>query len=139
MATSVTAALKGERDIAVGNVIGSNTFNILGCLGASGLLAGGGLPVPPAALAFDLWVMLAVAFACLPVFLTGREIARWEGGLFFAYYLAYTAYLVLMARQHDALHPFSVVVGTYALPLTAVTLAVLAVRCRRSSRCNGGA
>ena len=83
--------------------------------------------------------MIAVALACLPIFFTRHLIARWEGGLFFAYYLAYTAYLVLMARQHDALHPFSVVVGTYALPLTAVTLAVLAVRCRRSSRCNGGA
>jgi cation:H+ antiporter len=51
---------------------------------------------------FDLWVMLAVALACLPVFLTGREIARWEGGLFLGYYVAYTAYLILAAQQHDA-------------------------------------
>lgn len=104
VATSVTAALKGERDIAVGNVVGSNTFNILGCLGVAGLASGGaGLQVPSAVLNFDLWVMSAVAIACLPVFLTGREIARWEGGIFLGYYLAYVAYLILAAQQHDAL------------------------------------
>jgi cation:H+ antiporter len=82
--------LRGERDIAVGNVVGSNTFNILGCLGLSSLAAGGtGLPVPPAVLGFDLWVMMATALACLPVFMTGREIARWEGAVFLAYYVAY--------------------------------------------------
>ena len=47
--------------------------------------------------------MIAVALACLPVFLTGREIARWEGGVFLLYYVAYVAYLILAAQQHDAL------------------------------------
>jgi cation:H+ antiporter len=134
VATSVTAALKGERDIAVGNVIGSNTFNILGCVGASGLVAAGGLPVPAAALAFDLWVMLAVAFACLPVFLSGREIARWEGGLFVGYYFAYTAFLVLAARQHQALPAFSAAMLSFVLPLTIVTLLVTMLRKQRSAR-----
>ena len=83
VATSIMAAIKGERDIAVGNVVGSNTFNILGCLGLSALVAGtAGLAVPAALLNFDIWVMMAVALACLPVFVTGREIARWEGGVF---------------------------------------------------------
>jgi cation:H+ antiporter len=132
VATSVTAALKGERDIAVGNVVGSNVFNILGCLGASGLAAGGGLPVPPAALAFDLWVMLAVAFACLPVFLTGRRIARWEGGLFIGYYFAYTAFLVLAARHHEVLPAFSALMLSFVVPLTIVTLLVSMLRLPRS-------
>jgi cation:H+ antiporter len=70
---------RGQRDIAVGNVVGSNVFNILGCLGLAGLARAGGLVVPPAVMAFDLWVMVAVALACLPVFVSGREIARWEG------------------------------------------------------------
>jgi NTE family protein len=60
-------------------------------------------PVPEAVLNFDLWVMLAVALACLPVFMTGREIARWEGGVFLLYYVAYVAYLILAAQQHEAL------------------------------------
>jgi cation:H+ antiporter len=65
VATSITAAIKGERDIAVGNVVGSNTFNILGCLGLSGLVSGDlGLAMAPSLLAFDSGVMLAVALAC---------------------------------------------------------------------------
>jgi cation:H+ antiporter len=131
VATSVTAALKGQRDIAVGNVVGSNTFNILGCLGASGLVAADGLPVPAPALAFDLWVMLAVAFACLPVFLTGREIARWEGAMFMGYYAAYVVFLVLAAQHHQVLPAFSAVMLSFVVPLTIVTLLVSVLRAQR--------
>ena len=129
VATSITAALKGERDIAVGNVVGSNTFNILGCLGISGLAAGSaGLPLAPSLLAFDIWVMLAVALACLPVFVSGREIARWEGGVFVGYYVAYVAYLILAAQQHDALPFFSNAMLGFVVPLTVVTLIVMLLR-----------
>ncbi len=129
VATSITAAIKGERDIAVGNVVGSNTFNILGCLGVSGLFTGsGGLVMSPALLNFDIWVMIAVALACLPVFLTGREIARWEGAVFLGYYAAYVAYLILAAQQHDALGPFSAVMMGFVVPITVVTLVVALLR-----------
>jgi cation:H+ antiporter len=129
VATSITAALKGERDIAVGNVVGSNTFNILGCLGISGLVSGStGLVLPPALLAFDMWVMLAVALACLPVFMTGREIARWEGGVFLLYYVAYVAYLILAAQQHEALPTFSSVMLSFVVPITVITLMVMMIR-----------
>ncbi len=129
VATSITAAIKGERDIAVGNVVGSNTFNILGCLGLSGLVSGDvGLVMAPSLLAFDIWVMLAVALACLPVFMTGREIARWEGGVFLGYYVAYVAYLILAAQQHDALQPFSGLMMGFVVPLTLVTLVVVMIR-----------
>lgn len=129
VATSITAAIKGERDIAVGNVVGSNTFNILGCLGVSSLVSGDlGLAMAPSMLAFDIWVMLAVALACLPVFITGREIARWEGGVFLGYYVAYVAYLILAAQQHDALQAFSGVMLGFVVPLTVVTLVVVLIR-----------
>ncbi len=129
VATSITAAIKGERDIAVGNVVGSNTFNILGCLGVSGLFTGScGLVMSPALLNFDIWVMIAVALACLPVFLTGREIARWEGAVFLGYYAAYVAYLILAAQQHDALDPFSAVMMGFVVPITVVTLVVALLR-----------
>jgi len=129
VATSITAAIKGERDIAVGNVVGSNTFNILGCLGISGLVAGSaGLAVPASLLNFDLWVMLAVALACLPVFLSGREIARWEGGVFLLYYVAYVTYLILAAQQHDELGSFSAVMLGFVIPITVVTLVVMTLR-----------
>jgi cation:H+ antiporter len=129
VATSIAAAIKGERDIAVGNVVGSNTFNILGCLGLSGLVSGDiGLAVAPSVLAFDIWVMLAVALACLPVFMTGREIARWEGGVFLGYFVAYVGYLILATQQHDALPAFSGVMLGFVVPLTVITLVVMMIR-----------
>ncbi|HUP23913.1 MAG TPA: calcium/sodium antiporter, partial [Thermoanaerobaculia bacterium] len=106
VATSIVAAVRGERDIAVGNVVGSNLFNILCVLGLASAVTPGGLPVSAGALRFDIPVMVAVAVACLPIFLTGHVIARWEGGLFLGYYLAYVLYLVLVATGHELLGPF---------------------------------
>jgi cation:H+ antiporter len=128
VAASVTAAIRGQRDIAVGNVIGSNTFNILGCLGVSGLVSGNGLAIAPAVMNFDIWVMLAVAIACLPVFVAGREIGRGKGLLFLAYYVAYVAYLVLDARGHDLLPKFSAIMLGFVLPITIVTLVAMLIR-----------
>ena len=73
VATSILAAFRGERDIAVGNVVGSNIFNLLAVLGLAGLVAPGGLPAPAALLRFDLPVMVAVALACLPIFASGAR------------------------------------------------------------------
>lgn len=128
VATSVMAALRGQRDIAVGNVVGSCIFNILAVLGISASIAPGELLVPPSMPAFDLPVMVAVSMACLPIFFTAHLIARWEGALFLAFYMAYTAYLILDASGHDAQAGFSVAMGGFVLPLTAVTLIVLAWR-----------
>lgn len=134
LATSIMAARRGERDIAVGNVVGSNIFNIFGCMGLSGLVSGlEGLGVPPAASGFDLWVMVAVAIACLPVFLTKREITRGEGGLFLFYYVAYVSFLVLSSQTHAALGLFSTVMLSFVLPLTVITLVVGIIRERSAS------
>ena len=122
IATSIVAAMRGQRDIAVGNVVGSNVFNILAVLGAAGIASGAGLPVSEAARNFDLWVMLAVAFACLPIMITGREIARWEGVVFLAYYAAYTAWLVLQAQQHASVPAFSGIMLGYVMPITVITI-----------------
>jgi cation:H+ antiporter len=128
VATSILAALRGQRDIAVGNAIGSCTFNIFACLGLAGLVAPEGLAVPSSVLSFDIWVMLAVAVAALPVVMTGREIARWEGALFLCYYVAYAAYLILAAKDHAALGAFSTAMLSFVIPLTVVTLVVVLIR-----------
>ena len=128
VAASFAAALKGERDIAVGNIVGSCTFNILGCLGLSALASPGGLPVPASVMNFDLWVMVAVAIACLPVFFTGHAVARWEGAVFLAYYAAYVGYLILATADHDALPRYSATMIGFVLPITVLTVAVVAVR-----------
>ncbi|HEY5790705.1 MAG TPA: calcium/sodium antiporter, partial [Gammaproteobacteria bacterium] len=72
VATSVVASLRGQRDIAVGNVVGSNLFNLLGVLGLSGLAAPDGLVVIDSVRGFDLPVMIAAAIACLPIYARGR-------------------------------------------------------------------
>jgi cation:H+ antiporter len=128
VATSILAALRGQRDIAVGNVVGSNIFNILAVLGISVSVAPGDLIVAPSLLALDLPVMVAVAVACLPIFFTGNRIDRWEGGVFLGLYAGYTVYLILAATRHDALTGFSAVMGSFVLPLLALTLLVLAWR-----------
>lgn len=128
VATSILAAIRGQRDIAVGNVVGSNIFNILGVLGISAVAAPQGLSVALAMVVFDIPVMIAVAVACLPVFFTGHLIARWEGALFVVLYAAYTVYLILAARQHDALDTFGAAMTYVVLPLVSLTLAILAVR-----------
>jgi len=122
----------------VGNVVGSNTFNILGVLGVSASVAPSDLSVAPSMLAFDIPVMVAVAVACLPIFFTGNLIARWEGALFVGYYLAYTTYLILDASGHDAQAGFSTMMSLFVLPLTAITLAVVAWRHQLAKR-RGGA
>lgn len=133
VATSVMASIKGERDIAVGNVIGSSIFNILAILGLTGMVSGEGIAVAPAALNFDIPVMIATSIACLPIFFTGYRIGRREGLLFFAMYLSYTAYLIMDASGHDALPAFSTAMGMFVLPLIAVTLGVLYVRALRQN------
>ena len=96
-----------------------------------------GLAVPESVMNFDIWVMLAVALACVPVFMTGREIARWEGGVFLLYYVAYVAYLILAAQQHAALGAYSAVMMGFVVPLTVITL-VVALLGRKPAPPSGG-
>ena len=127
-AASVMAALRGQRDMAVGNAIGSNIFNIVNVLGLTALLAPAGVPVPEPALWFDLPVMIAVAVACLPIFFVGHRIARWEGAVFLSYYALYILYLVLQAEHHAALPAFNRAMMIFVIPLTVATFGVIVWR-----------
>lgn len=123
--TSVVAALRRARELAVGNVVGSNIFNVLFILGTAAFVAPGGIAIPSSVRDFDLPVMLAVAVACLPVFFTHRRIVRWEGALFLGYYGLYVAYLFLRATGHPGLRDLEAALLGFVLPLTAITLLVL--------------
>ena len=114
--------------VAVGNVVGSNIFNILAVLGLSAIVAPGGLPVSQAAINFDYPVMFAVAVACLPIFFVGYTIQRWEGAMFLGYYVAYTAFFILDATGHAALPEFSATMMGFVVPLTVITLFVVLSR-----------
>lgn len=134
LATSLIAAWKGERDIAVGNIVGSNLFNLLAVLGLAGLVSPENIAVASNAIAFDFPVMLAVLVACLPIFFTGYRINRWEGALFLGYYIAYTLYLIMYSSGNDFATTFAHAIIGYAAPLTAITLAVIAARAWRIQR-----
>lgn len=127
VATSVIASLRGERDIAVGNVVGSCIFNIFFILSVSAI-AGGGISVGTSATEFDIPVMIAVAIACLPIFFTGKKIDRWEGFVFLSYYVAYTVYIILASLKRHVLATFSDAMIWFVIPITLLTLGIVATR-----------
>ncbi len=122
LATVISASLRGKQDLVVGNVVGSNLFNILLVIGFTSLIAPNGLTVSETAIWFDMPVMIAAALACLPIFFSDYLIERWEGGLFLAYYFAYTAYLFLNATHNSGLSTFNTVMVWFVMPITAITL-----------------
>jgi len=93
LATSLTAAMKGRTDLMMGNVIGSNIFNLLCIIGVAGLI--GPIPVPEAMLRFDLWVMLGAAVLMMPFAMRGVAITRGLGLGLTAVYAAYVVVLIV--------------------------------------------
>lgn len=132
VATSIVATVRGQRDIAIGNAVGSCIFNILGVIGVASLIAPEGISVPQSILRFDLPVAIASAIACLPVFFTDYKISRLEGFIFLFYYAAYIAYILLEAQKHDALPFYSMVMFWFTIPLMVLTFTVIAYRAVRT-------
>jgi len=130
--TSIVASLKGERDIAVGNVVGSNLFNLLGVLGLASIVAPSGLEATAQVLRFDLPVMIAVAVIALPIFFTGRLISRGEGSVLLAYYVAYTLYLLMDASDDPRLPWLGNAILYVAIPLTTLVFIVKCIRCMKT-------
>ena len=137
IATSVLAAARGQRDLAVGNAIGSNLFNILAVLGITAAVSPSSIPISAGALSLDIPVMIAVAIACLPIFWNGYALLRWEGWIFLTYYAVYILWLVLDSSEHALRDEYAVGVLGFVLPLTGLTFVVIAVRQRRLGRSVG--
>lgn len=93
LVTSLIAARKGQADMAFGNIIGSNIFNVLGILGVTAMVRP--MAVPDQFIALDIWVMAAAALAVLIMGTTGRRISRGEGAALLTGYAAYTSLLIL--------------------------------------------
>jgi len=131
--TSVIAAMKKESDIAVGNAVGSNIFNLLGVLGSGALLSPGGIPVAGHILRFDFLVMIFVAMVSLPIFYIDNRISRLEGFLLLAYYVFYMAYIVMRAISSPALSGVTWFLTAF-VPFTFIALVAFAIRSARSRR-----
>jgi cation:H+ antiporter len=131
LTTSLIAAFRGERDIAVGNVIGSNLFNLLGVLGMTALLTPTPLSVSPNALDFDLPVMLGVAALCLPLFYSGYRITRFEGLLLLALYLAYGLHIVSFTTGMPLAEKLERLMVQFILPLLAAFVVFTTIKAWR--------
>lgn len=131
LATSLIAALRGQRDIAVGNVIGANLFNLLGVLGLTALIAPMPLSVSPNALDFDLPVMLGVAALCLPVFYSGYRVTRVEGLLLLGLYLVYGLHVVSFTTGMPLAGKLERLMLFYVLPPLLAFLLFTSVRAWR--------
>lgn len=92
--TSILAAVRGEKDLAVGSIVGSNILNILSVIGISGLFIAG-IPVQDSLLEVEYIILMAVSILCFPLFFTGRKIKRIEGAIFLSSYILYLFYLYL--------------------------------------------
>jgi len=130
VATSVIAALKGESDIAVGNAVGSNIYNLLGVLGIGAAVAPGGISVALRTLQFDLPVMIFVALITLPIFYIDNRISRFEGGLLLSYYIIYMVYVGLRATNSPVFPAISIFIAIF-VPFTFLILIVMAYRSMR--------
>jgi len=95
LVTTIVATLKDERDVAVGNLLGSSIYNILVILGLTCMVSPAGVPVERQLMFVDIPLMTVVMIGAVPVFWTGRYVSRLEGGLGIAIYLAYLLSLVL--------------------------------------------
>ncbi len=134
VAASVAAVLRGERDMAIGNVVGSNIFNIALCLGLAGIVAPDGLIAPPELIAFDLRFMVVVAITLLPLIFTDYEVSRLEGVVLLLWCAVYLVWTVLTATDSPLLAPFSGVALFGLFPATVVFLIATVVMALRGSR-----
>jgi len=136
--TSVIATIKGQRDIAIGNVVGSNIFNILCVLGLSGLVS----PIPLMAgeqmVTVDFPMMLATAILCLPLFFVGSKLIRFEGFLFLSIYVAYVWYMVAItiSANYAPLLKNGIIFGLIPL-VTLYVFGILAKDLYRRNRSGG--
>ncbi|MGA4670976.1 calcium/sodium antiporter [Propionibacteriaceae bacterium Y1923] len=94
LVTTVVSTIKGERDIAIGNLLGSSVYNLLFILGATMALSPETIGIPRDVLTIDLVVLAVAVAACIPVFRSGQRIERFEGIILVIAYLAHLAYLL---------------------------------------------
>lgn len=131
LATSVIASIHKEQDIAVGNIVGSNIFNILAILGFSSLVSSESISVTVRILSFDLLIMAIAAFACLPIFISDHRIDRWEGIYFLILFITYIILTILYARGSSNIKPIYISLFVFLLPVCLITVIILSKYIRK--------
>ncbi len=127
VATSIVAAMKGEGDISAGNVIGSNIFNILGVLGVAAATTPESIPVAVNIIRFDLPIAIFAAVVTIPVFIVDNYISRYDGLIFFSYFVFYNVLVVMRALSNPSVPMLESFLYAY-IPLTFFIFVALAAR-----------
>ncbi len=126
LATSLVAAIKGQRDIAVGNVVGSNVFNLLMVLATASVVSESGVPVDAEVLWFDMLVMVLTALLCWPIFFSHATVTRAEGIMMLALYATYTLLLVAASQGYGWAASGKSAFVLVIFPLVCLSVAMLA-------------
>ncbi|MFY0685151.1 MAG: calcium/sodium antiporter [Balneola sp.] len=132
VATSIATIRKGNTDMAVANVLGSNLYNILLTLGLTVVIAPNVLDVSAAAIALDIPFMVAVSIACIPIFIAGFDITKSDGSIFLFYYGSYLTYLVLEAMDSSFLPTMQVGMLYVVIPLTLIYMVWRVIQHKKS-------
>jgi cation:H+ antiporter len=132
LTTAVVAALRGETDLAIGNAVGASIINVLGVIGASALVSGGGLEVPSDALRLDFPVAVTVGLVVLSIVIIGNHAGRRDGLFMLGFYAVYLSALIAISINDDLLTPASIVALWLVLPISALTAGFLVFRRVRS-------
>ncbi len=132
LTTAVVAALRGETDLAIGNAVGASVINVLGVVGASALVSGGGLEVPNDAIRLDFPVAITVGLVVLSIAMIGNRAGRKDGFFMLGFYAVYLTALILISIDDDLLRPASIIALGVVLPLATLTAAFMVVRAVRN-------
>ncbi|GAA4465044.1 calcium/sodium antiporter [Novipirellula rosea] len=134
LATSVVAAMKGQRDLAVGNAVGSNMFNLMIVLPAAAVLSPAGVPVTTSVLWFDLAVMTMIALICWPIFISRSTVSRFEGVVMLGLFAAYTTILIAEATKYGSVQTLKTGYSIVILPAVIVFVSITALLHLRGGR-----
>lgn len=125
--TSILAAIRGEKDLAVGSIVGSNILNILSVIGISGLFISG-IPVQESLLRVDYLILFGISVLCFPIFFTGKTIYRIEGAILFSCYTLYMVYLYLDSISSSILPAFVQFIFYGFIPAVVIYVIISLIR-----------
>ena len=132
LTTSIVAALRKQPELAIGNAVGASVINMLGVIGGSALIAGGGLSVPEDSIRLDFPIALSVGLVVLSIAILGGKAGRRDGIFMLGFYALYLTALIAISFSASLLTPASIVALGFVLPASVIAAAFLVIRSRRS-------
>ncbi|MFZ5980651.1 MAG: calcium/sodium antiporter [Candidatus Zixiibacteriota bacterium] len=131
LVTSLLALMHDRRDMAVGNIVGSNIFNILGVVPVMALVSSNGVIITQSSMSMDLPVLLASVVLCFPIFFSGYRISRWEGVFFLLFYLVYMVFFAIDNDPNSLFGTYMRILMIYVVPPVFLVYVFVVLRLRK--------